>query len=43
MTLIEINERREWFKNRRKEGKITLLNLVKHLETLERLESKLKN
>ena len=43
MTLIEINENREWFKNRRKEGKITLLNLVKHLETLDRLEAKLKN
>jgi hypothetical protein len=43
MKLIEINERREWLKNRRNEGKITLLNLIKHLETLDRLEAKLKN
>jgi hypothetical protein len=43
MKLIEINERREWLKNRRNEGKITLLNLTKHLETLDRLEAKLKN
>ena len=43
MTLIEINEKREWFKNRRKEGEITLLSLFNHLETLDRLEAKLKN
>jgi hypothetical protein len=43
MTLIEINERREWFKTRRKEGKINLLNLVKHLETLDGIEANLKN
>ena len=43
MTLEEINERREWFKTRRKNGKITLLQLTKHLHTLDRLEAKLKN
>ena len=43
MTLIEINEIRERFKTRRKNGKITMLQLAKHLDTLDRLETKLKN
>ena len=43
MTLIEINERREWFKTRRKNAEITMLQLAKHLNTLDRLEAKLKN
>jgi hypothetical protein len=41
MTLIEINESRERFNDLRKNGKITLMNFIKHLDTLERIETKL--
>ncbi len=43
MTFTEINERKKWLQNRRKKGDITLLQLIKRLETLDRLEAKLKN
>lgn len=41
MTLIEINESRKRFNDLRKNGKITLMNFIKHLDTLERIEAKL--
>lgn len=41
MTLTEINESRERFNDLRKNGKITLMNFIKHLDTLDRLETKL--
>jgi hypothetical protein len=43
MTLKEINKERQRIKQLRKEGKMTLLRMAKHLDTLDRLESKLKN
>ena len=42
MTLTEINESRKRFNDMREHGKITLMNLIKHLDTLDRLEAKLK-
>ena len=41
MTLIEIHKSRERFNDLRKNGKITLMNFIKHLDTLERIEAKL--
>jgi len=41
MTLTEINESRKRFNDLRKNGKITLMNFIKHLDTLDRLEIKL--
>ena len=41
MTLIEINESIERFNDLKKNGKITLMNFIKHLDTLERIENKL--
>ena len=43
MTLTEINESRKRFNGLRDNGKITLINFVKHLDTLDRLEAKLIN
>ena len=43
MTLTEINESRKRFNNLRDNGKITLINFFKHLDTLDRLEAKLTN
>jgi len=43
MTLTEINESRKRFNDLRENGKITLKGLIKHLNTLDRLEAKLVN
>lgn len=43
MTLTEINKSRKRFNDLRENGKITLKNFIKHLDTLDRLEAKLTN
>ena len=43
MTLKEANLEIERTKQRRKNGEITLLNMVKHLDTIDRIIKKMKD